>query len=128
MGSKRKGGGRRRRYGTWTSKTDMDLKNMQLSKAESETMLSPSKPSDGPRYPYGLQLHLTTEVLDKLALAGLPEVGATVMVHARATVVSVSQREEQDGDKQKTCELQITDLALAPEPKDGDLARALYGA
>ena len=99
---------------------------MQLSKPESEALANP-KPGDGPRYPWGLQLHLNAETLEKLGITGVPMVGEMLIVHARARVVSVSVRDEIDGDKQRNCELQITELALASEPA-GDAGSKLYGA
>lgn len=100
------------------------MKSMQLSKPESEALVNP-KPGDGPRYPWGLQLHLNAETLEKLGITGVPAVGEMLTVHARARVVSVSVRDEIDGDKQRNCELQITELALEPE-RAGDAAGTLY--
>lgn len=102
------------------------MKNMQLSKPESEALANP-KPGDGPRYPWGLQLHLNAETLEKLGITGVPMVGEMLIVHARARVVSVSVRDEIDGDKQRNCELQITELALVSELA-GDAGSKLYGA
>jgi len=102
---------------------------MALSAKESKALIEPAAPStsEGPRYPWGLQLRLDHKALEKLGLAGLPETGAVLLVHARATVTETASRETQDGGKHRTLELQITDLALAAEPKDGDRAKTLYG-
>jgi len=104
----------------------MELKNMQLSAKESEALTEP-KPGDAPRYPWGLQLTLNTEALEKLGIVGLPDIGAPIVVHARAVVTSTSQREEMDGDKNRTLELQITDLALEAEQAKPGAAEVLYG-
>lgn len=101
------------------------MKNMQLSAQESKATVNPAA-GDGPRYPYGLNLHLSNESLAKLALAGLPAVGTELMLHAKVTVTEISEREEQDGDKQRSLSLQITDLALAAPPTSEEDAAKLY--
>lgn len=106
----------------------MELKSMALSAKESKAMVEPASPAgEGPRYPWGLQLRLDNESIDKLGLAGLPDTGATLMVHARAIVTETSERDSQDGGKRRTLEIQITDLAIEAEPKEGERAKTLYG-
>jgi len=107
----------------------MELKSMALSAKESKAMTEPASPSanDGPRYPWGLQLRLDNESIEKLGLAGLPDTGATLMVHARAIVTETSERDSQDGGKRRTLEIQITDLAIEAEPNEGERAKTLYG-
>lgn len=82
------------------------------------------------RYPYGLCLHLDDEVVAKLGLSKLPEVGKPIMLVAKVDVSSVSSNEyTTEGGKVETREsmsLQITDMMLAPVPDDDDTAKALY--
>ena len=105
------------------------LVSMKIDKKAREKMAEPSTLlSDAPIYPYGLQLRLDEEALDKLGEDHLPEVGGTVMVLAKAKVTSVSSNESDSG-KRRNVELQITDLCLeaaANDTKKSD-ADVLYG-
>lgn len=100
---------------------------MALTAQESKAMTTPAANSDGPRYPWGLRLTLDDVALEKLGLAGLPAVGTALMVHARASVTETAERDTEGGGKERRLELQITDIALAAEPKEGDRAKTLYG-
>lgn len=74
-----------------------------------------------PVYPYGLCLALTEDEMEKLDLdpEDLPEVGDMIHIAGMAKVTSVSSRENEDteGNKTKCCrvELQITHLAVESE-------------
>src|ERR1700752_2842925 len=78
-----------------------------------------------PVYPYGLCLSLDEEVLEKLGIKELPDVGETVhfAALARVTAASESEHETEGGEKETHCrvELQITNLAL--ESEDDEVAR-----
>ena len=64
-------------------------------------------------YPWGLQLSLDADTLDRLDLGEL-KVGEEVLVSAIATVKSVRSFEDDDTDGVDTSmELQITDLGVA---------------
>lgn len=106
----------------------MELKSMALSKTESKKMseVSPAE-SDGPRYPYGLTLHLSNETIEKLGLAGLPDVGAKLMLEATVAVASASEHQRQGGEKHRSLELQITEMAVTPKA-DTDVAGMLFGS
>jgi hypothetical protein len=101
---------------------------MKMSKSESSGAVEPSAPS-GPRYPYGLQLSLDNESLDKLGLT-LPDVGDKLMLVASVEVTSVSQSEEGSSeDKAKVrrhASMQIVAMALSDAETGSDAAKKLY--
>ncbi len=104
----------------------MDLVHMELSAAERKDQMPTAEPPTGPRYPYGLRVSLEDEALTKLGLPALPGTEQTLMLHAKVTVVAVSSTEDERG-KSRRLELQITDLALAPETPTPALETRLYG-
>lgn len=103
------------------------MQDMKLSAEEvkeNSTMLSPG---DGPRYPWGLCLNLDDATLKKLGIKGLPEVGSKMNLDAVVVVTSVSQNQQQDGDKTSSVSLQITNMELsASDESDDDRASKLY--
>lgn len=84
--------------------------NMKSDPKTAEETTACCAPGDAPAYPYGLTICLNAEALQKLGMTGLPVVGSKVRISAMATVTSVSQRQEADGDEQKSVDLQITDM------------------
>lgn len=102
-----------------------DLINMEKPRAK-EKDASP-EPGDAPRYPYGLQLHLDDEALEKLGLKALPRVQDKLRLVAQVSVVSVNEYESTDSDGvTRSVDLQITDMALDAEPESKSLADRLY--
>lgn len=101
----------------------LKLTNMKIDpKAREEKVAEPAT-ADRPVYPWGLEVRLDEDALEKLEMDALPEVGAALMLHARVEVTSVSDRENvEDGKthRHRDVSLQITDLALAPAPADAD--------
>lgn len=108
-----------------------ELVSMKISAAERKKSVEPAMvgggEKDGPRYPYGLQLHLDTEVLDKLGLATLPTVGDAQILIARVEISGVSSHQGEDKKKRQSLSLQITDLCLEPEAQRKAIEEALYG-
>lgn len=110
----------------------MNLIDMKLSPDEAKKeygMPSTSMLSDAddlPKYPWGLSLCLDDEVIAKLNLGELPDVGTKFMLMAVVEVTSNSQRQNQDG-KCVSMDLQITEMALAPNT-DKSPAQGLYSA
>lgn len=109
----------------------MKLQSMKLSKSDVERQQEKwSKPpaQDADRYPYGLELHLDNDVLEKLNLGELPEVGSTMTLMATVKVTTVSSRDEVDGDKRNNVSLQITAMGLESDKADNTKkAEKLYG-
>jgi|SRR6185503_14721818 len=104
----------------------MKLVNMKIDKAaRQETHASKSALMDAPAYPYGLEVRLDKETLEKLGLTDkLPKVGTSLTLTALVDVTSVSENESTDGGTNCSVSLQITDLALATAKDAGD---ELYG-
>lgn len=97
-----------------------ELVNMALSVSERKTMLGECcDPEEGPKFPWGLSVHLGEESIVKLGME-LPEVGAEMTLTARVVVERVSASEEVGGGVDRDINLQITDMALdtGAEPKD----------
>lgn len=93
------------------------LVSMRRSRSEREDGLETGQPAvmDDP-FPWGLQLRLEREELDKLGLDRLPATGTELKLHARATVTSVEEREDEGGPS-RSVGLQIEALAIAEDPE-----------
>jgi hypothetical protein len=92
----------------------MALVNMKMSKEEAKEQYSPSS-DEGPRYPYGLCVHLDDDALSKLAIGDGVNVGDEVTITAKATVSSKSGYQTMLGDSENSMELQITDMEVAAD-------------
>lgn len=90
----------------------MEMKSMKLPKQEPKEHEMMEAKMDQPQYPYGLQIRLGKEELEKLGMSELPELGTESMLHAKVKVTSVSESESLYGEH-KSLELQITDMALS---------------
>lgn len=90
----------------------VDMKSPKKSKKELKNQYEVS-PSSQDRYPYGLEIRLENESIDKLGMTELPEVGEVVMITAKATVESVSSSERQDKSPHRCVTLQITRLKVS---------------
>jgi len=110
----------------------MKLTNMKIVRKPEETKPAESIRADRPIYPYGLQVRLDEDALDKLGITELPKVGGYLMLTAKVCVTSVSSNEHQtDGatkkHKHRNVELQIEDLGLGDVPEEkSDAAATLY--
>lgn len=105
----------------------MKLASMKIDAAEAKKMSEPCAMGDVPRYPYGLQLNLDNDALEKLGLGNLPEVGAVLQLNANVTVTAVSMNQTEGGDERKSVSLQITDMGLAAGAKKKSAEASLYG-
>lgn len=108
------------------------LVSMKLDPKAREEKYAESAIVDRPLYPWGLELRLDDEALEKLGLAKLPPAGGTIMILARADVTGSNSRDEVDGaGKVKTSQsltLQITDLCLEDEKPKASTESKLYAA
>lgn len=86
----------------------------------------PTSVGDAPAYSWGTSLCLDTELLKRLGIEVPPEVGKEFTLHARCVVTGTSQRQQQDGDKTQSLDLQITEMELAAGSSKTD-AEAFYG-
>lgn len=98
----------------------------KMSKEEAKEYAS-GIPSDGnaPMYSYGTTLCLDDSLLKKLGFPEPPPVGTELTLTAKVVVTSTGVNQQQDGDKEMRCDMQITDMEL----KGGgpDAAAVLYG-
>ena len=79
-------------------------------------------------YPYGLCLAFDDDIMEKLGITEMPDVGDMIHIAAMAKVTSVSDRENECTDgTTKRCrrvELQITHLATENEDDENDEGEA----
>ena len=87
------------------------MADMKQPKTKGETLLS-ERP-DEPDYPYGLSISLDNDVMAKLGITSLPEVGAKFSFAAKSFVRSTSSFDD-NGEKSMNLELQITEMEIAP--------------
>lgn len=88
----------------------MKLVDMKLPKKTKEELKKENMPycGDGEKYPYGLRVAFCDEVIQKLPGLFDHEVGDTMMLSVKATVISKRQTENQGGKSNKQIEIQIT--------------------
>lgn len=101
--------------------------NMQMTPQEAKAEYGTEPPaSDLPRYPWGLELRLDTEILAKLGMS-MPTVGTIVSISAIAKVVGTSSRETEGGESRQCVELQITDMEKPATGPATPVEDRLYG-
>lgn len=98
----------------------VDLKRKTEEKIEGQTELCCGDKED---YPYGLQIRLDNETIEKLGIP-LPEVGKEVTIMAKAKVTGAGERSV-DGNAERNAELQITEMAITKPTGEVD-ANKLY--
>lgn len=105
----------------------MKLVSMKLSKSEKKSSAPAVTEAEQPDYPYGLELSLEKEQIEKLGLE-TPKAGAEFILAARVEVRRISVTDEKDGKGYKSVALQVTDMALEkPGVDNAAIAKALYG-
>lgn len=104
----------------------MDLVNLKNGTDTYQDESGQTKTRDD--YPWGLCINLDNETLKKLGATPQP-VGTEVMITAKATIKSMSTRDDGDGVRHDAS-LQITDMALSPASAEQSktAAETLYGA
>ncbi|MGJ7508688.1 capsid staple protein [Variovorax sp. GT1P44] len=97
---------------------------MSKEEAKEYTSCAPSE-GNAPMYSYGTMLCLDDSLLKKLGFPEPPAVGTELTLTAKVVVTSTGVNQQQDGDKEMRCDMQITDMEL----KGGgpDAASVLYG-
>lgn len=104
----------------------MDLVNLKTGTDSYQDESGKTQTRDD--YPWGLCITLNNDTLKKLN-AQPQAVGSEIMITAKAVIRGVSARENDDG-VDRSADLQITDMAIAPvageAPKSA--AETLYGA
>ena len=94
----------------------MALINMKMSKEEiKESEPTIQKPKE-PRYPWGLELSLNDESLDKLDMEAIDfKVGDVVGIRAKGNVTRLSSNQSENGESRESIDIQITDLDIVSE-------------
>lgn len=92
----------------------MKLIDMKLSPEKQSEMKSEATIGGGDQdqYPYGLQIRLGKDELEKLGIKNLPSPNQVAVLTAQVEVTSVSSYDTQQGED-KSISLQITDLSLS---------------
>lgn len=105
------------------------LINMENTAAEAKEQASPTLPDGGPKYPWGLNVCLDSDSLEKLGVKSLPAVGTEVTIVAKAVVASTSENATENDGTRQSVSLQITDMQLDGLQNDvfGRAAEMLYG-
>jgi hypothetical protein len=105
------------------------LINMENTAQEAQAQVGPTSAADAPKYPWGLEINLNDDSLDKLGVKTLPAVGTEVTIVAKATVSSTSERATEESGACASMSLQITDLQIDGLDADlfGRAAETLYG-
>lgn len=67
-------------------------------------------------YPYGLEISLDKESLEKLGIETLPPIDTVFLINAQAKVVRATHSSSAGGD-QKSMSLQITDMEMTSKDK-----------
>lgn len=99
----------------------MDLKLIDMKRDKPDEESGPTAmPADdeGPQYPYGLQLNLCDDELEKLGITDLPTVGGEVHGMFAGMITQASQ---EPGDGERRLSIQIMYLAMeAEKPHPGE--------
>ncbi len=105
------------------------LINMETTPAEAQEMVSPPSAADVPKYPWGLELCLNDDVLEKLGVKSLPTVGTEVTIVAKASVSATRENSTEGDGVSQNMSLQITDMQIDGLDADlfGRAAELLYG-
>lgn len=90
------------------------LVDLKRSKGDSEEKsVTLASPSSHEKYPYGTELHLDHETMDKLGMK-TPRVGDVHHVHAHAHVTSISENHRDGGKKERRVTLQLRKMSVQP--------------
>lgn len=105
----------------------MELVDMKMTADERRDIIEPGKPSEGPKYPWGLRIELNDEAMEKIGLPALPAAGETMILHAQVEVSTVNIHDVADGKKERSMSLQIKRMALESDKTSLDAEKVLYG-
>lgn len=97
----------------------------KMSKEEAKEYTSGPDIANAPLYSYGTSLCLDDDLLKRLGITEPPAVGTVLTLTAKVTVTGTSVNQQQDGDKEARCDMQITDMEL--KGTGPDAATILYG-
>lgn len=96
----------------------MKMVSLKVDKAEREKMMEAAKPfAESVEYPWSTCITLNKEVLEKLGIKKLPEVGETMELYAEVEVKRVLASNDEYGSN-RSMDLQLTDIALESEDEN----------
>lgn len=112
----------------------MKMVSMAMTAKEAKDEALESAPGGGeqPEYPYGLQISMESEQMDKLGMKDMPMTGDEMTITCKVKCTGCSETDMQGGKPERSVTLQITDMMVdqaAAEPKPIDkqaTAKALY--
>ncbi len=81
---------------------------------------------NGPKYPYGLTIHLCDDSIEKLGITSLPMVGTKVNIMAVAVVTSIEQRQDSKGENETSMSLQITQMDTQMPTPEQNAAQKMW--
>lgn len=82
---------------------------------------------DDAMYPYGTQISIGSEQLKALGIKDLPKVGTVLKVMASVKVVACRAEEDKDGEEDRSCSLQITEMGIDTKMTETEIAETMYG-
>ncbi len=90
----------------------MDMKLPKKNKKEMMEGAAISSADDQDRYPYGLRLRFENEQFDKIDSLSQLNVGDKVTIQATGMVIECRQSERQGNERDRSCEVQITNVGV----------------
>lgn len=88
-----------------------DLIDLKRTKAEKKEAIKCPTIGSTSDYPYGLELRLGSDELEKLGMKELPAVGEEYTLTAHCVVTDVSQHSDQSGDDRRNVTVQVQKMA-----------------
>jgi glyceraldehyde-3-phosphate dehydrogenase/erythrose-4-phosphate dehydrogenase len=107
-----------------------DLALPKKTKKELKEDMAPSAiGSEGPKYPYGLQIRFEAEQIEKLPQLEKVKIGEDVTIEAKGEVTEIRMNEQKEGKKKYTVEIQLKKVAIqGPAGKKDTLIGAIEKA
>lgn len=111
----------------------MELIDLELPKKTKKELKADMVPSpigsEGPKYPYGLQLRFEAEQIAKLPRLEKVKIGEDLTIQAIGEVTEIRMNEQKEGKKKYTVEIQLKKVAIQePAGKKDTLIGAIEKA
>lgn len=106
------------------------MKMISMERTKADIKAREAKYKNGPtvseeEYPYGLCIHLGKEELEKLGME-VPDIGQAFTLTAEVKVTECRESASEKGGDEKSCKLQITEMALSQKKELGDMGMDEY--
>lgn len=108
----------------------VDLELPKKTKKELKADMMPSTMgSEGPKYPYGLQIRFEAEQIAKLPRLEKVKIGEDVTIEAKGEVTEIRMNEQKEGKKMYTVQVQLKKVGIQePSGKKDTLIGAIEKA